>query len=66
MGQSTFFIPTVNMMGEGCLESAIASLGGYGYRRALIVTDAWLEKAGVAAKVAGLLEKAGILSLIHI
>ena len=64
MGQSTFFIPTVNMMGEGCLESAIASLGGYGYRRALIVTDAWLEKAGVAAKVAGLLEKAGIAAEI--
>lgn len=48
------------MMGEGCLETAIQSMGGYGYRRALIVTDAWLEKAGVAAKVAALLEKAGI------
>lgn len=64
MGQSTFFIPAVNMMGEGCLEGAIQSLAGYGYQRALIVTDAWLEKAGVAAKLADLLDKAGIASEI--
>lgn len=60
MSQSAFFIPAVNLMGEGCLETAVQSLGGYGYRRALIVTDSWLEKAGVAARVAGLLEQAGI------
>jgi len=60
MAQSAFFIPAVNLMGEGCLETAVQSLGGYGYRRALIVTDSWLEKAGVAARVAGLLEQAGI------
>lgn len=64
MAQSTFFIPAINMMGEGCLESAVQSLVGYGYRRALIVTDAWLEQAGVAARVAGLLEKSGIASEI--
>lgn len=64
MAQSTFFIPAINMMGEGCLESAVQSLAGYGYRRALIVTDAWLEQAGVAARVAGLLERSGIASEI--
>ena len=60
MAQSAFFIPAVNLMGEGCLETAVQSLRGYGYRRALIVTDSWLEKAGVAARVAGLLAQAGI------
>lgn len=55
MATSTFFIPSVNMMGEGCLDEAVKAIKGFGFKHALIVTDAWLSKAGVAAKVAALL-----------
>lgn len=52
---TTFFIPAVNMMGEGCLQQAMGAIRGYGFRHALIVTDAGLAKAGVADQLVALL-----------
>lgn len=52
---TTFFIPAVNMMGEGCLQQAMGAIRGYGFRHALIVTDAGLAKAGVADHLVALL-----------
>ncbi len=64
MSTTTFFIPPVNMMGAGCLAEAIQTIRGYGFRHALIVTDAGLSRAGVAAKVASLLMEQSIQSSI--
>lgn len=61
---TTFFIPCVNMMGIGSLDEAIAALPQYHFRRALIVTDAGLAKAGVAEKVAKLLAQQDIQSVL--
>ncbi|VVE49739.1 L-threonine dehydrogenase [Pandoraea anhela] len=61
---TTFFIPAVNMMGVGSLDEAIAALRQYQFRRALIVTDAGLAKAGVAEKVAKLLTRQDIQSVL--
>ncbi|ODP31373.1 L-threonine dehydrogenase [Pandoraea sp. ISTKB] len=61
---TTFFIPAVNMMGVGSLDEAIAALRQYHFRRALIVTDAGLAKAGVAEKVAKLLTQQDIQSVL--
>jgi alcohol dehydrogenase len=55
MTTTTFFIPPVNLIGDGCLNDALQAIRGYGFRHALIVTDAGLARAGVAAKVATLL-----------
>jgi len=60
MTTSTFYIPAINMMGAGSLDTAIGSLKAYGFRRALVVTDAGLEKAGMASQVATMLQKVGI------
>ncbi|WP_130912667.1 L-threonine dehydrogenase, partial [Pseudomonas sp. Sample_9] len=49
---STFFIPAVNIMGSGCLDEAMVAIRNYGFRKALIVTDSGLAKAGVAAMIA--------------
>lgn len=49
---STFFIPAVNIMGIDCLEEALNAIVGHGFRKALIVTDAGLAKAGVAERIA--------------
>ncbi len=61
---STFFIPSVNMMGIGSLDEAVVAIRKYGFRSALIVTDAGLAKAGVADKVARLLAEQDINATI--
>lgn len=61
---STFFIPAVNIMGLGCLDEAMTAIRNYGFRKALIVTDAGLAKAGVATKVAELLAIQDVDSVI--
>ncbi len=49
---STFFIPAVNIMGIDCLKEALDAIVGLRLRKALIVTDAGLAKAGVAERLA--------------
>ena len=61
---STFFIPAVNIMGNGCLDEAMIAIRNYGFRKALIVTDAGLAKAGVASMVAEKLAMQDIDSLV--
>ena len=61
---STFFIPAVNIMGLGCLDEAMTAIRNYGFRKALIVTDAGLAKAGVANMVAEQLALQDIDSVI--
>ncbi|WP_293765305.1 L-threonine dehydrogenase [uncultured Aquitalea sp.] len=64
MATTAFFIPSLNLMGAGCLRQAVDTMKGHGYRRALIVTDGGLVKAGLADKVAGLLAEADIQSAV--
>ena len=64
MTTTTFFIPPVNLIGDGCLNDAMQAIRGYGFRHALIVTDAGLARAGVAAKVAALLQEQDIEATI--
>ncbi|AWM90723.1 L-threonine dehydrogenase [Pseudomonas sp. 31-12] len=61
---STFFIPAVNIMGNGCLDEAMSAIGKYGFRKALIVTDTGLAKAGVAKMIAEKLAMQDIDSVI--
>jgi len=61
---STFFIPAVNIMGIDCLEEAMTAIRNHGFRKALIVTDAGLAKAGVAARIAGMLAMQDIDSVL--
>ena len=61
---STFFIPAVNIMGIGCLDEAMITISKYGFRKALIVTDAGLAKAGVATMIAGKLAMQDIEAVI--
>ena len=65
MTTSTFFIPSVNMIGAGCLAEAATTMKGYGYKHALIVTDNVLNKIGVVAKVQTLLSDMGIKSAVY-
>ncbi|HGF0769027.1 TPA: L-threonine dehydrogenase [Kluyvera georgiana] len=64
MTASTFFIPSVNVIGNGALKDAMNTMKDYGYRRALIVTDAVLNKLGVAADIQKRLQEYDILSVV--
>lgn len=64
MAASTFFIPSVNVIGNGALKDAMNTMKDYGYRRALIVTDAVLNKLGVAADIQKRLQEYDILSVV--
>jgi len=61
---STFFMPAVNLMGSGSLGEAMQAVKGLGYRKALIVTDAMLNKLGLADKVAKLLNELQIATVV--
>ncbi|MFB2864496.1 L-threonine dehydrogenase [Aeromonas sp. MdU4] len=64
MATFKFYIPAINLMGAGCLQEAAADIKGYGYRKALIVTDKILNQIGVVAKLTTLLTEHGIESVV--
>lgn len=65
MASSTFYIPSVNKLGAGCLADAINSMKDFGFHKALIVTDSVLNQLGVVNKVSELLAKSGIASVTY-
>lgn len=64
MATFKFYIPAINLMGAGCLQEAAADIKGYGYRKALIVTDKILSQIGVVTKLTALLAQNGIDSVV--
>jgi len=61
---TTFFIPSVNVMGAGCLQEAVLAIRSHGFRKALIVTDKVLNQLGVASKIVDLLHQQDIQAAI--
>jgi alcohol dehydrogenase len=64
MATTTFFIPSVNLMGAGCLQDAVQQIAAHGWRKALVVTDAPLVKTGLVGRVTELLGAAGVTSVV--
>ena len=62
MASTTFFIPSVNIMGAGSLVDAMKAIQAYGFKHALIVTDKGLSQLGVATHVAEQLAAHGVSS----
>ena len=61
---SAFFIPTVNLMGAGCLTEAADAVKAHGFKKALIVTDKVLSQIGMVKQVADLLAQRDIDSVV--
>lgn len=55
MAASTFFIPSVNVIGADSLTDAMNMMADYGFTRTLIVTDNMLTKLGMAGNDSNLL-----------
>ncbi|PVZ67760.1 L-threonine dehydrogenase [Pelagibaculum spongiae] len=64
MAAYKFFMPAVNLMGEGCLKEAVADIKSLGFSKALIVTDKPLVEIGLVSKVVEDLGAADITSLV--
>ena len=55
-----FFIPSVTLVGPGCVKEVGPRAKMLGAKRALIVTDAGLHKMGLSQEIADLLRSEGI------
>ena len=64
MATTSFFMPAVNVMGAGCTQDAITAIRGYGFRKALIVTDKVLNQLGVVGKIQAQLKAQDIDSVV--
>ena len=64
MATRAFFIPSVNLMGAGCLMDAAASIKSLGFRKGLIVTDKVLNQIGLVKHVAGILAKHDVATVV--
>jgi alcohol dehydrogenase len=59
LGQITsFFIPTVTLVGQGCAKEIPARLKNIGGKRPLLVTDQGIVKAGILKQVTDILDAA--------
>ncbi|EDX2467402.1 L-threonine dehydrogenase [Salmonella enterica] len=65
MAASTFFIPSVNVIGANSLNDAMNTMVEYGFRRTLIVTDVMLKKLGMADDIQKALQGRDIFSVIY-
>ncbi|MDD1792107.1 L-threonine dehydrogenase [Enterovibrio sp. ZSDZ42] len=61
---SAFYIPTVNLMGAGCLTDAADAIQSHGFKNGLVVTDKILNEIGVVEKVTALLAERGVMTAI--
>ena len=59
-----YFFPTRNVFGEGAVQEAGDLVKSLGAKKCLIVTDRYLGQIGMADRVQGILEKAGIEACI--
>jgi alcohol dehydrogenase len=61
---SDFFMPAINSVGKQTLASAMAYVSGFGFKKAIIVTDAELNKTPIVPKVADALKGVGVESVV--
>jgi alcohol dehydrogenase len=64
MTVSAYFIPTVNLIGAGCVNEVGTRMKVLGGSKVLVVTDAGLVKMGVADKIKSILEGAGLEAVV--
>ena len=57
---AVYFVPSINLIGAGCLNDLGGTVKDLGFKKAFVVTDNFLMESGVAGKVLKVLEEAGI------
>ncbi|MGR5283699.1 L-threonine dehydrogenase [Vibrio maritimus] len=62
---NAFYIPSLNLMGAGCLADAVKTIESHGFQKALIVTDGVLNKIGAVNKLTTLLDEAQVAAVVY-
>lgn len=60
-----FFIPAVNILGQGAVDDAIADIKTLGFKHALLVTDKPLVNIGLVGNVVEKLQQQGISTTVY-
>lgn len=61
---AAFFMPSMNLMGAGCLSEAADAIQARDFRKALIVTDNVLNALGMVKKVTSLLDERNVNTVV--
>lgn len=62
---ATYYVPSINIMGAGCLKELGPAISDLGFKKALVVTDKFLVSCGVAEKVTNILKEQNIEFVIY-
>ncbi|MEK3715609.1 iron-containing alcohol dehydrogenase [Paenibacillus sp. FSL R7-0333] len=65
MSTHVYYVPSINMMGKGCLKDIAPYIQELKLNKALVVTDKFLMKSGIAGRLLAVLEEAGIQYVVY-
>ncbi|MEK4006253.1 iron-containing alcohol dehydrogenase [Paenibacillus sp. FSL H3-0333] len=65
MSTHVYYVPSINMMGKGCLKDIAPYIQELKLNKALVVTDKFLMKSGIAGRLLAVLEEAGIQHVVY-
>ncbi|MEK3659827.1 iron-containing alcohol dehydrogenase [Paenibacillus sp. FSL F4-0236] len=65
MSTHVYYVPSINIMGKGCLQEIGLYIQELNLKKALVVTDKFLMKSGIAGKLLTVLDEAGIEYAIY-
>ncbi|UQZ37234.1 lactaldehyde reductase [Paenibacillus sp. PK3_47] len=60
MSTHVYYVPSINIMGKGCLKEIGPYIQELNLKKPLVVTDKFLMKSGIAGKLLAVLDEAGI------
>ncbi|MEC0133409.1 MULTISPECIES: iron-containing alcohol dehydrogenase [Paenibacillus] len=65
MSTHVYYVPSINIMGKGCLQEIGPYIQELKLKKALVVTDKFLMKSSIAGKLLAVLDEAGIEYAIY-
>lgn len=65
MSTHVYYVPSINIMGKGCLKDIAPYIQELKLNKALVVTDKFLMKSGIAGRLLAVLDEAGIQYVIY-
>ncbi|WNS44910.1 iron-containing alcohol dehydrogenase [Paenibacillus sp. MMS20-IR301] len=65
MSTRVYYVPSINIMGKGCLQDIAPYIQELNLKKALVVTDKFLMKSGIAGKLLAVLDQAGISYVVY-
>lgn len=65
MSTKVYYVPSINIMGKGCLKDIGPYIQELNLKKALVVTDKFLVKSGIAGKLLAVLDEAGLEYVVY-